>query len=62
MFRFFLASTMAALGMFSTAQYKGWSVMPTAASEHERRKADQIASATRPSWSSGSGSGGFSGK
>lgn len=61
MFKFFLGNVAVALGLMTLAQSRGWSVMPGAASEFERRKADQVEQATRPTWSS-SGSGGFSGK
>lgn len=66
MFKFFLGNVALALGLMTVAQWRGWSVMPTTASEFERRKADQVEQASRPSWSSsssgGSSSGGFSGK
>lgn len=63
MFKFFMGNVLLALGMFSVAQYRGWSVMPTTAEEYQRQKADRIAQATRPTWSGGGGSGGgFRGK
>jgi uncharacterized membrane protein YgcG len=58
MFRFYLASAFLAFGLYGTAQYKGWSVMPSEAQEFERRRAEQQSS----SWGrGGSGSGGSSG-
>ena len=62
MFKFFLGNALVALGLMGYAQYRGWSVMPSTASEFQRQKADRIESASRPTWSGGSGSGGFSGK
>ena len=63
MFKTYLASGLLGLGLYSGAQALGWSVMPTAAEEFQRRRAEQTASIhSRTSGGGRSGSGGFSGK
>lgn len=62
MFKFFLGNTALALALMSYAQYRGWSVMPSTASEFQRQKQEAVYRASNPSWSGGGSSGGFSGK
>lgn len=62
MFKFFLGNVLLALGLMSYAQYRGWTVMPSTASEFQRQKQDAVYRASNPSWSGGGSSGGFSGK
>lgn len=64
MFKTYLASGLLGLGLYGGAQVLGWSVMPTAAEEFQRRRAEETASIHSRTSSGGgrSGGGGFSGK
>ena len=41
MFRAYIASALAAFGLYGYAQYRGWSIMPSEAQEYQRQKAEQ---------------------
>jgi hypothetical protein len=62
MFKFFLGNALLALGIMSYAQYRGWTIMPSTASEFQRQKQDAVYRASNPGWSGGGSGGGFSGK
>ncbi|MBL8516074.1 MAG: hypothetical protein JNM76_03800 [Betaproteobacteria bacterium] len=62
MFKFFLGNALLALGLMSYAQYRGWSITPSSASEFQRQKQDAVYRASNPYSGSGGSGGGFSGK
>ncbi len=63
MYKTYLVASMLALGFYSYAQLKGWSVLPSPAQEFQRARAEQRESgSTGRIGSGGRSGGGFSGK
>lgn len=59
MFKLYLASAIAAFGLYGFAQYKGWSMFASEAQDFQRARAEQAYGSSRGGW--GGGFGGSSG-
>lgn len=61
MFKLYIASAIAAFGLYGFAQYKGWSMFASEAQEYQRMKAQGQSSGSGRGGSSGGFGGGSSG-